>query len=213
MREKKILIAVPCMDNLPARFCQSLAMLKKVGSTAIAFQIGSLIYDSREALAKEAVKMESDLILWLDSDMVFDSDLLERLITRMENNPEIDFLSGLYFRRVPPYTPVLFDKLEFVDGIQCNWNEFQQIPEDIFQAGGVGFGCVLMKTDIVFDVLGKFGCMFTPIGGTGEDLAFCWRARECGYKIFVDPTIPLGHIGNHVITRGYWEQYKDKVGD
>lgn len=213
MNEKKILIAVPCMDNLPSRFAQSLSMMNRVGSCAVAFQIGSLVYNSREELAKQAIKMEADYMLWLDSDMVFESDVLERLMARMEENPEIDFISGLYFRRVPPFSPVLFKKIEFHHGVSCEWEEFDQIPEDVFEVGGVGFGCVLMKTEIIFDILGKHGQMFTPIGGTGEDLAFCWRARDCGYKLYVDPTIPLGHIGNHIITRQYWEQYQKQVGD
>ena len=51
MDEKKILIAVPCMDMVSARFAQSLTTLKKVGKCTVSFLIGSLIYDSRNRLA------------------------------------------------------------------------------------------------------------------------------------------------------------------
>ena len=71
MKNMKIFIAVPCMDQVPARFAQSLAMLKKVGECAVGFQIGSLIYTSRNDLASKAIEMDADFVLWLDSDMVF----------------------------------------------------------------------------------------------------------------------------------------------
>ena len=208
MKEKKILIAVPCMDQIPARFAQSLATLTKVGQCAIAFQISSLIYHARNDLAKKAVKMDVDYILWLDSDMVFEPDTLERLMKHMEQ-PGVDMVTGVYFRRVPPFSPVLFDKLDFEKGILKNVSEFSELPKDgLFEVGGCGFGCVLMNMDVIYDVLGKHGNAFAPIGDNGEDVAFCYRARDCGYKIFCDPTIKLGHVGNYVITRDYWESYK-----
>ncbi len=33
-----------------------------------------------------------------------------------------------------------------------------------------------------------------------EDWAFCHRAREAGFKCYIDPAIRLGHIGNYVYT-------------
>ena len=126
MKEKKILIAVPCMDQLPARFAQSLATLTKVGQCAIAFQISSLIYHARNDLAKKAVKMDVDYILWLDSDMVFEPDTLERLMKHMEQ-PGVAMVTGVYFRRVPPFSPVLFDKLDFEKGILKEDCENKQI--------------------------------------------------------------------------------------
>ena len=51
----KILICVPCMDTIPSQFAHSLATLRKVGECAVTFQIGSLIYTSRNELAKKSV--------------------------------------------------------------------------------------------------------------------------------------------------------------
>ena len=79
-----ILIAIPCMDMVSARFAQSLATLKKVGQCTVSFLMGSLIYDSRNKLAGYAVQMEADYMLWLDSDMVFPPDTLERMMKTIE---------------------------------------------------------------------------------------------------------------------------------
>lgn len=202
----KTLIAVPCMDTVPAQFAQSLATLDRVGECTVAFQIGSLIYTSRNDLATRAMKMDADFVFWLDSDMIFSPNTLARLMKRMEH---ADIVSGLYFRRVMPYTPVIFDELT-IDDKGCHWTDYTEkpIPSDLFEVGGCGFGCVLMRTDALFDVQARFGNMFAPIGNVGEDLSYCWRARECGYKIFCDPTIPLGHVGHTVITQGFFESFK-----
>ena len=193
----KILIAVPCMDHVPTPFCQSLALIQKIGDCTLMMQAGSLVYASRDTLATLAVTKEFDYVLWLDSDMVFKPDTLIRMMDTLQKN-ELNILTGLCFRRVPPYTPTLFDKLE-MDGKNCIHTEFDEIPEELFEVGGCGFAAVLMKTDVFLDVSAKFGAMFTPIGQNGEDASFCMRARECGYKIYCDPKIVIGHVGNIVV--------------
>lgn len=206
MRENtRTMIAVPCMDHVPTLFCQSLALLKKVGQVSVAFQIGSLIYTSRNNLATKAIQSEADFVLWLDSDMVFEPDLLERMFADMEEH-DLDILTGLYFRRVPPYSPVLFDRLEMQRGV-CEWSNFKSIPDELFEVGGCGFGCVLMKTDVFIDVQARHRAMFDPILKTGEDLAFCWRARDVGYKIMCDPSIVCGHIGNIVVNDKFYNEF------
>lgn len=202
----KILIAVPCMDQVPTPFCHSLALLQKVGKCVLAMKSGSLIYTSRNDLATQAVQIEADYVFWLDSDMKFEPDTLVRMMDTLQKN-DLDILTGLYFRRVPPFTPVLFDKLE-INGEECDWSEFKTIPDELFEVGGCGFGCVLMKTDVFFDVHGKFGNMFAPIANNGEDIAFCWRARNCGYKIFCDPNIVCGHVGYSVVDDQFFKAFK-----
>lgn len=202
----KILIAVPCMDQVPAPFCGSLAKLRKVGNCMLAMQMGSLIYTSRNSLATQAIQAEADYVLWLDSDMVFEPNLLERMMAVLTEN-DLDILTGLYFRRTPPYSPVLFDKLEIKDNL-TEWSEFSEIPNHLFEVGGCGFGCVLMRTDPFLDVQSRFGNMFVPVGDTGEDLAFCWRARQCGFKVWCDPTIICGHVGYTISNEKFYELYQ-----
>lgn len=204
----KILIAVPCMDQVPAPFCNSLALLHKVGDCTLMMKSGSLIYTSRNALATAAIQTDTDLVFWLDSDMVFQPDILERMVDTLQKN-NLDILTGLYFRRVPPYSPVLFDKLE-IDGVACDFTEWKHIPNDLFEVGACGFGCVLMKTDVFFDVQSKYGNMFAPIGNNGEDVAFCWRARQCGYKIFCDPSLICGHVGYSVVDDQFFKVFSEK---
>lgn len=204
----KIMIAVPCMDQVPAPFAQSLAMIRKPDDdVACSFQMGSLIYTSRNNLALQAMKAEFDYMLWLDSDMVFQQDLLVKMKQVMDEK-DLDFLTGLYFRRVPPFTPVLFDQLDIEEDGSCTWTDWKDVPEGMFKIGGCGFGCVLIKTDVLFDVQSKFGEMFNPIANMGEDLSFCWRARQCGYDIWCDPSLVCGHVGYTIINDKFYQSYR-----
>lgn len=209
---KKILIAIPCMDMVSARFAQSLATLSKegVGECIVSTLIGSLIYDSRNRLAEYAIQVEADYILWLDSDMVFAPDTLKRMMKVLDEHDEIDILTGLYFRRATPFTPVAFDVLEIGEDGILKFENMDIVPDGLKEVAGCGFGCVLMKTDCLVDIAGKHGGVwFAPMANVGEDCAFCIRAREEGYRIFIDPSIELGHMGYAAVTRGFYEATKE----
>ena len=202
----KTLIAIPCMDQVPALFAQSLATMRMVGECQIAFQIGSLIYTSRDDLARYAMKEGFDYVLWLDSDMIFPEDFHERMFkTLTENN--LDILSGIYYKRKPPYSPVIFDKMQ-LKGKIWDYSWLEDVPDSLFEVGACGFGCVLLKTEVLMSVQLKHGYLFHPMQNGGEDVAFCVRSRDCGYKIMCDPTIVCGHVGNVVITDTLYKQYR-----
>lgn len=201
------MIAVPCMDQVPAQFAQSLATLKKVGACVVAFQVGSLIYTSRNNLAALAIKNGVDYILWLDSDMMFPPETLEAMLKTIKEQEGDVILTGMYCRRVAPYHPTLFKTLD-IENENATWTDFKEIPDGLFEVEGCGFGCVLAPTSAFVDVQAKFGRMFSPIGDVGEDLSFCWRARQCGWKFICDPSIELGHVGHTIITPSFWEEYK-----
>ena len=208
---RKILIAVPCMDQLPAQFAHSLATLTSYGiedtKISVWFNLGSLIYTSRNEIAKKALLDEADLVMWFDSDMVFNPDTMINMLKHIDAGH--DMVTGVYYRRTPPFTPTVFKTMDIDEEKQESvWTEFDEIPTEPFEVAACGFGCVLMRTEIFVAVFGKFGNMFSPIGNVGEDIAFCWRARQCGYKILADPSIGLGHVGHTVITKEFFDNYQ-----
>ena len=211
---RKILIAVPCMDQLPAQFAHSLATLTSYGipdtQISVWFNLGSLIYSSRDQVAKKALLDEADLVMWFDSDMVFNPDTLVRMLEHIDNGH--DFVTGIYYRRTPPFSPVGFKTMDLNEGgTGFEWEELDEVPTEPFEVAACGFGCVLMKTEIFVAVFSKFGLMFTPIANCGEDIAFCWRARQCGYKILADPSIGLGHVAHTIITKDFFDNYQSQL--
>ena len=194
----KTLIAVPCMDQVAAPFAQNLAAMEKKGEVFVSFLIGSLIYESRNTLAKQAIATKADYVMWLDSDMTFAPDTMTRLQQHMEEGKDI--VTGLYFRRRPPFSPVLFKTLERIDEDSARHENYDDYPDNsLFEIGGCGFGCVMTRTSVLEDVFLNYHKCFDPVCSIGEDLAFCLRARELGYKIYCDSTIKCGHVGQLVV--------------
>lgn len=195
----RTLIAVPCMDQVAAPFAQNLAQMQKNGEVYISFLIGSLIYESRNNLAKQAMQAKADYIMWLDSDMTFAPDTMTRLQQHMENG--LDIVTGIYFRRRPPFTPTLFKELRRTDDPNvAEHANFDDYPQDsLFEIAGCGFGCVMTRVSVLEDVMLNYQDWFGPVCGLGEDLSFCLRARELGYKIYCDSSIKCGHIGQLVV--------------
>lgn len=209
--QPKIFIAVPCMDMVASGFAQSLATLNKNGFCCmISFLCGSLIYEARNRLAAQAMMEQSDYVLWLDSDMVFDEDLLIRLYDTLQKE-DADIVSGLYFRRMTPYTPVAFQDFDIVDG-DAQFTDYTGPLEGTHEIDAMGFGCVLMKTRALFDVFGKFRDMFSPLAKVGEDLSFCYRAKELGLKTVLDCDIKCGHVGHMIVTESLYKAYADNGG-
>lgn len=200
----RIMIAVPCMDMVHAQFTSSLCNLLLYNhddEVCVEFGVSSLIYDTRNMLIEKAINEKFDRVLWLDSDMVFEPEILRILNADLE---QFDIVSGLYFKRVKPITPVVYKRCE-IERLEDNklkpvsepYNEYPQ--NCIFEIAACGFGCVAMNVSALESIVEAYGKMlFSPVTGFGEDMSFCMRARSAGVKLWCDPRIKLGHIGYHV---------------
>ena len=201
-REMKTLIAIPCMETIPTVAVKSLLSLRIDEATEVSFSMNSLVYDARNALAQKACENGFERILWLDSDMTFDSDLMNRLSARIDEGN--DFVTGLYFTRRMPIEPVIYKDVgvHIEDGKQIPVSRsYRDYPLDsIFEVKGCGFGGCMMTTKMVLDIAQKYGLPFSPILGFGEDLSFCQRATQAGYKIYCDSSIKLGHMSHCIVS-------------
>ena len=196
----KTLIAIPCMDVIEADFVECLANLRHVGDVDIKFLKASLVYDARNQITKYAIdKGGYDYVLWLDSDMTFEPDLMEKLLADMEpeDGPKRQAVSGLCFGRRPPFKPCIYKSLDVQQQGQMIYPKaevYLDYPRDqLFEVAACGFACVMMRMDVL-EAMGIYGVPFFPIGGLGEDLTFCWRAQKIDVKFHCDSRLKIGHI-------------------
>ena len=199
----KYLVAIPCMDMIHTGFFRSCMGLNRVGETRFSLTMSSLIYDARNSLARQAINEGFDRMLWLDSDMEFETDLMERLAADMDEGR--DFVAGIYFKRKAPVSPVVYSEIGHMEvengGIRPYALPYEDYPKDqIFTCKGVGFGGCMLSVNMLKAVVDKYGLPFSPILGFGEDLSFCARARELGFELYCDSRVKLGHIGYGAIT-------------
>jgi hypothetical protein len=135
-----------------------------------------------------------DAILWLDSDMVFNPMQVTMLLRH-----KVDIVGGYYAcEGGQELTCGMFEK----GSIHKLLTEktLQELPrkDGLVEVGYNGFGFMLTRRG-VFESLEYpwFAPYFTDRGVvkdfSGEDVGFCMKARDKGYKIYVDPTLRIGH--------------------
>ena len=195
----KLLIAVPCMDYVHVDFMQSLLKLcQHLQREGVRYHAeilsGTLIYFARNTLANKAINEEFTHILFIDSDMVFDENLVETLSFCGK-----DFVCGAFQARRAPYGSCVFSSLKPVRRVK-------KYGIEPFQVEGCGMACTMISTEILKEVQSRYGNPFDPAIiediTFGEDTAFCWRARKCGFEIWCEPTARIGHIAHVPIYPG-----------
>lgn len=203
----KLLIAIPTLDYVHADFVKCLTkLIMKLKSDGVRFDVeiisGTLVYSARDKLAKKAVNEGYTHTLWVDSDMIFTEDVLDDLM--FSGN---QFVTGIYHTRRPPHGSCIFKDISLDNISKYMGNDY---PKNTFEIAGCGFGCVLIDVQIIKDVLMTYGEAFLPIHGLGEDIAFCQRVHELGYKMYCEPAVRLGHIGHIAI---YPEDHEKWLND
>lgn len=194
----KMMIAVPCMATVPTKFLSCMMDLRAICPTRFVNTENTLIYDARNDLALNAMAGGFDRIMWIDSDMKFKPDLIEKLSARIDEGADI--ASALCFTRHIPTEPVIYSDLTndtTPDGIQyIRTTKYHDYPRDsCFPIRACGFGAVMTTVDIIRRVYDRFGLPFFPLPSIGEDLAFCYRANQVGASMVCDSAVKVGHIG------------------
>lgn len=190
----KLLIGIPTMDSVPVEFLKSLCnLMGKLRGDGVDCELrienGTLVYYAREAIARYAVLKNFTHILWLDSDMVFEPEIVEDLQFSGKK-----FVTGIAHSRRPPFSSCIFK--EIFPGVEKWKGEY---PNNTFQIAACGMACVLMDVEIVRVMEDKYPVLFMPTDTYGEDVAFCWRATQCGFDIWAEPSVRVGHVGKRVI--------------
>ena len=202
MRDTKVLIAVPALDTMPTQTAYAMLNLKRDCPSRFSFIVRASCHDARNLLAREAIESGADRVLWIDSDMIFDEDLMIRLGDDMDAG--WDMVCGIYFKRELPPTPVIYRDISMTTGKAEQYLDYPR--DEVFPIAGCGFGAVMMTTEL----LKKVGDhAFTPMNHLSEDLSFCARALEAGARIACDSRIKVGHVGQ--ITYGE-QMYKHPGG-
>jgi hypothetical protein len=170
----------------------------------------SAIDAARNQMATDAIQDEFEELFWIDSDITFNPDDVDRL--RSHDKP---VAAGIYSKKGPREFAC-----HFLPGTkEVKFGSHGGVMEVRF----VGWGFVSTKKQVYLQLQRqfdlpicneRFGKKLIPFFGPmviddgkgnwylAEDYAFCERARQCGIPIHADTSIRLWHIGNY----GYsWE--------
>lgn len=164
-----------------------------------------LLERARSILATHFLtETSADVLLWIDADMVFEPDDVREIC---EQAVDYSVIGGLYMMRhnenASPAARV--EEPMSLEGrprpVRAAWvgTGFLATHRRVFEA-------LAARSDMLpcqSATEGPFWPFYYPMlpewhGSTywlGEDVAFCERAREEGFEVYVSPGIQLGHMG------------------
>lgn len=185
----KLAVATPSTGTIKTKTVESLIKLFKAYPDAIFLSHeGSILHHMRERLVKKAIELGCTHLLFVDSDMVFDKDELQRLV---EANKDV--VGANYNRRKLP--------LENTASISEQVIEDKPENDDVLKADYVGTGFMLIKLSI-FDFLPEPWFFFESNGDgdlvQGEDYWFCQLARKHNFEVWCDLSANVGHVGDYI---------------
>jgi hypothetical protein len=215
----KVLVGIPLKGNTPAQsYHARMLMWKHLGgqeavdfyehkSPRYVFSLGAigeiLVPFARERLADSVVESGSDYLFMVDDDMIAPEDLFYKLVAHNK-----DICAALAFTRNPDHKPVIYQEIAGFDPVTQKTFSLPKFvlnyPRNkLVQCDAVGFGAVLIKAEVLKKVPKPW---FFGMEGTGEDVAFCYKARKVGCEVWMDTSIKLGHLGAPVVVT---EDYSD----
>jgi len=210
----KLGIALPnTQDTYPSEYVDSFCQITKPSHLYIKPTGGGPIDAVRNDLVRKAFLCGCTHIWMTDTDQVYPQDVLMRLL---EHDKMI--VAAKVHKRTPPYDPILLRKNPPKD-YDIIPEQFDLVPDAEWSADGgklvevdaTGFGSVLINMQVfenieqpwfVFD-------LYTYKNPVGEDIGFYMKARECGYPVYVDCSIKIGHLARMIVTEESYFAYKD----
>ena len=195
-------ICIPSSGQVKAKFAVSLASLMCcVGSTKLREGVeeqrinvylleGSNIAENRLKLVQRAMAAGGTHIVFIDDDMSFSNDLLHRLLAH-----RLPIVACNYPRR-RPHKGFVAGKLD--GSIMATTAASTGLEEALW----TGFGFAVIEVEVFQRIsLPWFinAWIAEAQGFTTEDLPFCAKAREAGYRILIDhdASKQLQHCGTY----------------
>lgn len=186
--------------------------------SSIAAQARNMIVDT--FLARDGVnKPRHEYLLFIDDDQCFPQDYDPFEAFEMLIDANKDIIGAMTVRKFPPYR---LNASMFSHG---GMRHIGWWPEDKpFKVHQLGFGMVLIKRRVIEDLYHmtdpptplfsnplQYNPMVKEVELRGEDYLFCVNALKLGYDIWVEPRIPLLHIGWYPFGVDNFKAYRDEV--
>ena len=196
----KLGIGVPHnFHSVPMAFFDSFITMETPPFVYIRSSAGQ-IEDMRNGLVREALAAGCTHLIMMDTDQVYHPRTIRKLLSH-----KLPIVGCLVYRRYPPFDPLMFKGTQSKYLNINTWREGELVKVD-----ATGTGCLLFDMK-VFKILPepwfKHILPGDGIEEEGEDFYFCRNAREAGLEIYVDTSIPCGHLSQMIVNEGTYKLY------
>jgi len=214
-------VLVPIGGAVDAGCDDGLRELEKRGYKVWRVRGYSAIDAARNQMASDAIAQGFAELMWIDSDIAFDPNDVDRLRTH-----NLTITCGIYPKKGPrqfaceflPGTPgIRFGRHGGLVEIRYCGFGFTHTRREVYQTVHKQLALPICNRRFESPLVPFFAPMAVsePTGpwAISEDYAFCERAKRCGFRVVADSTIRLWHVGAY---RYGWEDAgssKDRYGD
>lgn len=213
LNRSKCIVIVPVYQTIDPTCDQSLHLLEEQGYKVWRMDGGAAIDVARNRLATAALAQGYDELMWIDSDIAFERDAVDRL-----RDHDLPICAGIYPKKAEAsFAFHSYDKQMTVGSkgglfeVVYAATGFMHVRREVFETVQKQFDLPMCNTSFGDPFVPYFMPQVIPYKEghwyLAEDYSFCHRVRRCGYKILVDTTIRLFHIGRYAYS---WE---DSLGD
>ena len=159
------------------------------------------IDEMRNQIASTAMANGCTHVIFTDADHRFHPRTFETLVKH-----DLPIVGALCYMRYPPYEPVMFK------GEPGKYEIIEKWDDDLVEVDATGAGCLCVKAE-VFQKMKYPWFEFTPnprpgFPVVGEDVSFCHKAKQLGYRIYVDTTIVATHLATLEVDGKVYESFK-----
>jgi hypothetical protein len=164
------------------------------------------------AVSRYLAGSDAEWFWWLDTDMTFEPDTLERLLEHADAE-KAPIVGGLCFSvDHQTFFPTLYDFAQ-IDGKNEVVRYSEWPPNAMFQIAATGTACLLVHRT-VFERMAAVDPAEVPGFSTvypwfqerefmgkavGEDITFCWRAGILEIPVYVNTGVHIGHVKDYLI--------------
>jgi GT2 family glycosyltransferase len=138
----------------------------------------------------ERARIEKQDLLFIDSDMVFTLEDVKKMEELLKTK---DIVSGVCVMGWKGNPPAIFKK-------ENNAYRSCAIEKDMFEIDACGAAFLGISSKVIEYLTEPFEPIIEEKYGQkhGEDISFCIRAKQAGFKIFCEPSLLIGHIKSEV---------------
>lgn len=169
------------------------------------YVIDMFIKDKRVDVAKNelcqtALDNNCDWVFLLDDDVLPPTETIMKMIKLWRDRDDCKIINGVYWSKSNPPVPLMFR--DHMRGSYMNWH-----VGDLVEVDSAGAGCTFIDTEVLKKLEKPwFNVDYTyrspevenqpsgPDMATTEDLYFYKKARDAGYKVWVDTSLQCQHL-------------------
>lgn len=133
-------------------------------------------------------EMHGDWLFLMDDDHRFEPDILKRLLDH-----DLDVVCALTSKKFPPYEPVIYRQ----SGVEENFGlapvKLEQGMSGLIEIDACGKPGMLIRKHVL-DAIPDPWCEFRDSSQGAEDMDFCMKIRDAGFKIHCDLDVQLAHM-------------------